>query len=313
MNICTTSQFMCSLKFPETRLRTLHNIICYPETFLCKKHMAVLEGVMDGRDYLFYAAITRRGTQMVREAVMCNARAQYCDIGIVEDEIVYSGLSTGSSPLIMESKPEGTRLSEAIYTYTRSRLLGGLEEFKAHLKQLDISHNNLDLSNIIVDSNHTWHSIHNYNLTQGYGGDKDNFATIERNIDNLGIPDKPTPKSLEQLRLYSITVDSDGNTIYPIVEACRRFTSKRGVGFRDKNDKIIINDEYLWASDFSSNRAVVQLKSGKMGIIDRKGRYIIPPLYSSISYNSMNGISIVHDGERQTLFNYLGEQIEEWH
>ncbi|MBO7263927.1 MAG: WG repeat-containing protein [Alistipes sp.] len=313
MNICSTSQFLCSLKYPQSRLRTLHNIICYPETFLCNKHIAVLEGSLDGDEYLFYAPITIKGTDMVREAVTCAKETNFCDISIVEDEILYSGIGTGSCSLVMDPMLQGIRLNEAIYTLSKSNLISGLEEFKSRLKQLDISHSNINLNNILVDSNYHWHSICNYNLHYGFGGDDEGFMAIERSINSLGIPDEPTAKSLEQLRLHSITTDGEGNIIYPIVESCRRFTSRNGVGFKDRNDNVIIADEYLWATDFSSNRAVVQLKNSKMGIIDRKGRYIIQPLYSSVVYNPTDGISVVHNGELQARFNYLGEQIEEWH
>ena len=81
----------------------------------------------------------------------------------------------------------------------------------------------------------------------------------------------------------------------------------------DKYDNIIISDDFLWASDYSSNRAVVQLKNSKMGIINRKGRFIIQPRYDSVIYNPTDGISVVQKGELQARFDYLGEQIEEWH
>ena len=313
MNICTTSQFLCSLKYPQSRLRTMHNLICDPETFLCDKHITMIEGSLDGIAHLFYAPITSNGSIMVREAVECAIEREYCDIRILEDEITYSGLSSGSCALLMESIPDGVRLSEAIYTFSRSRLQSGLKKFKARLRRLDISHNNLTLNNIIIDCDNDWHSICNYNLRHGFGGDKVSFVAIERSINDNAIPDTPPAKNLELQRLYSITTDGEGNTIYPIVEARRRFKSKNGIGFKDKNDNIVIADDYLWASDFRCNRAVVQLKNSKMGIIDRNGRYVIEPKYSTIDYNPTDGISIVHDGELQTSFNYLGEQLEEWH
>ncbi len=313
MNICTTSQFLCSLKYPQIRLRTLQNIICDPETFLCDKHITMMEGSLNGVAHLFYAPITSNGLTMVREAVACAMKREYCDIRILEDEITYSGLRSGSCALLMECIPEGVRLSEAIYTFSRSKLQRGFKAFKARLRELDISHNNLSLNNIIIDCDNDWYSICNYGLQRGFGGDKESFMAIERSINNNAIPDTPSAKTLELQRLYSITTDGEGNTIYPIVEARRRFKSKNGIGFKDKADNVIIADDYLWASDFRCNRAVVQLKNSKMGIIDRNGRYVIEPKYSSIDYNPTDGISIVHDGELQTKFNYLGEQIEEWH
>lgn len=272
-----------------------------------------MEGSIADQEYLFYAPITANGATMVREAVACASDLEYCDIRIVENEILYSGLSIGSCSLLLESIPDGIKLNEAIYTFSKSRLLRGFDEFKKRLEHLYISHNNLSLSNIIIDSDYKWHSISNYNLQRGYGGDEESFMAIERSINNLALPDGPTAKSLAQQQLYSIITDGEGNTIYPIVESCRRFTSKNGVGFKDKNNNVIIADDYLRATDFSCNRAVVQLKNSKMGVIDRKGRYIIEPKYSSIVYNPTDGISIVNDGEMQASFNYLGEQLEEWH
>lgn len=313
MEICTTSQFLCSLKYPQSRLRTMHNIICDPETFLCDKHIALMEGSLDDVAKLFYAPITAKGLAMVREAVECATKVDFCDIQIIENEILHSGFNTGSSPLLMESIPDGVRLSEAIYTISRSKLLHGLKELKARLKRLDISHNNLRLSNIVVDIDYDWYTICNYNLQPGYGNDKSSLTDIERKINEIAMPDKPSSERLKQQHLYSITTDSEGNTIYPIVESLRRFTSANGVGFKDKYDNVVIAADYIWATDFSCNRAVVQLKNSKMGIIDRKGRYIIEPKYSSIDYNPLDGISIVHDNELETRFNYEGEQLEEWH
>ena len=313
MDICTTSHFISSLSYPQSRLRTLHNLICDPETLLCNKHFAQLAGSLDNREYLFYAAITINGARMVREAAKCAQQSRYCDIHIIENEIIYSGLRGGSSPLIIESMPEGIRLSEAIYTFSRSTLIRGLETFKQDLQRLDLSHNNLNTNNIIIGHDNKWRTICNYSLSQGYGGDDDSFITIERNINKLALPDAPTAKSLRQLELYSIITDEDGNTIYPIVESRRRFTSKNGVGFKDNNNNVVIPDIYIWASNFSCNRAVVKLREGKMGVIDRNGTYIIEPIYSSIVYNPSDGISIVHNGELQTKFNYIGKQIDEWH
>lgn len=313
MDFCTPSQFLCSLKYPDSRLHTLHNVVCDPETFLCDKHIAMVEGCIDYAAYHFYVPITYKGASMILEAVECASKSNFCDMRILKDEILYSGLNTSSCSLYMESIPDGIKLSEAIYSHSTSKLLKGLREFKSRLRHLDISHNNLSLNTIVIDIDNKWHSIYNYNLTAGFGGDKRSFAAIERSINEISYTYTQTAQSVENQRLHSITTDNDGNTIYPIVESCRRFTSKRGVGFKDRYDNVIIPDDYLWASDFSSNRAVVQLKSNKMGIIDRKGRYIIEPLYSSIIYNPTDGISIVHDGELQTRFDYLGEQLEEWH
>lgn len=310
MDICTTSQFICSLFYPKTRLRTQHNIICDPETFICNKHVALMEGHIDNNGYLFYAPITHRGMMIISEAMRCASTSGLCDIRILEKEIIYSGFGNNCSPLFMESLPKGVRLKEAIYTFTITKLLRGFNEFKSRMQRLNISHNNLTIENIIIDKNNIWHSIYNYNIEEGYGNDENGYITIEHLINSYGIPPEESTKNPELLHIYSTTYDDDGNTTYPIVESRRRFTSKNGTGFKDRNDNVVIPDIYSWASDFCCNRATVKLKNGKMGIIDRKGRYIIEPKYSSINYSSDDGIIVANDGEQKIVFNYIGEQLK---
>ena len=269
-----------------------------------------MEGHIGSNGYLFYAPITHKGMMMVSEALRCASTSGFCDMRILEKEIIYSGFGNNSCPLFMESLPEGVQLKEAIYTFSITKLLSGLKEFKNRMQKLNISHNNLTIKNIIIDENNIWHSIYNYNIEEGYGNDENAYMTIEHRINSCGIPSEESAKNLVLRHIYSTTSDDDGNITYPIAESCRRFTTKNGTGFKDKNDNVVIPDIYSWASDFCCNRATVKLKNGKMGIIDRKGRYIIEPKYKSINYNPNNGIIIAHDGKQKIEFNYIGEQLK---
>ncbi|MBR4029231.1 MAG: WG repeat-containing protein [Alistipes sp.] len=313
MDICTITQFRDSLNSPETLLRTQHNIIFEPETLCCSKHFAEARATIDGRSVMLYAPITLQAANMARQAkrLIMATNAKMGDMQILDKEILYSGLLSGKCCMLMESIPSGTPLSEAIYTHSRTHLLMGLNKLKARLKHHDLSHNYLNIYNIIVDKDHTWHTIRNYHVTQGYGEDITMLKELERHIKTTALPDCDYTSVMqqEQLLLNSIVSDNHGIILHPIKESRRRFVTPNGVGFQDRHGTIIIQDIYSWASDFEEERAVVRLKSGKMGVIDRKGNYIIEPLYDNIEYNSYTGISVANNGEQQTKFDYMGEVI----
>lgn len=312
MDICTVAQFRDSLNSPDKLLKTQHNIIFEPETLCCSKHFAEAQAMLNNREVMLYAPITLQAADMVRTALECIRMAgqEISDMYILEKEILYSGLVSGKSCMIIESVPPGIPLSEALYTHSRVHLIMGLNKLRARLKRYDLSHNYINIYNIYVDSNHDWHTIRNFHVSQGYGNDKRLFEELEQRINECALPETTSPMVKEQLSLYSTVRDNDGTTIHPIKESRRRFQTPNGVGFKDRDGSIVIADEYLWASDFEENRAVVWLKSGLKGIINRKGDYIIEPIYSEIDFDLYTGITTARNDDGEFRFNYHGERIE---
>ncbi len=312
MDICTVAQFRDSLNSPDILLKTQHNIIFEPETLCCSKHFAEAQALLNDREVMLYAPITYQAADIARKALETLKRTNgaLTDMHILEKEILYSGLISGKCCMIMESVPPGIPLNEAIYTHSRSHLLMGLNKLKARLKRYDLSHNYINVYNIYVDSNHSWYTTRNFLISQGYGNDKQLFEELEERIKECALSDKPAPIAKERLSLYSRVRDKDGSTLHPIKESRRRFETTNGVGFKDRHGTIIIADEYRWASDFEEDRAVVQLKSGLRGIINRMGDYIVEPIYNEIDFDTYTGITTAKNDNGEVMYNYLGERLE---
>ena len=66
----------------------------------------------------------------------------------------------------------------------------------------------------------------------------------------------------------------------------------------DTENNPVIRPQYTWAGDFREGRAEVETPSG-MGLIDRQGRYVIPPEYEIVDYAPAE--SIVPGAERRPL------------
>lgn len=312
MDICTFAQFRDSLSSPQTLLRTQHNILFEPDTLCCNKHFAEAKAQLNGLEVMLYAPITFQAADIARKAVEAieTTNGGFCDMHILEKEILYSGLFSGKCCMIMESVPPGIPLSEAMYTHSRTHLLMGLNKLKARLKRYNLSHNYINIYNIYVDSNHRWYTIRNFHLSQGVGNDNALFKELEERIKVCAFPDTTTETDKRRLFQYSIVKDKDGSTLYPIKESRRRFETSNGVGFKDRNGAVIIADEYLWACDFEEDRAVVCLKSGLRGVINRNGDYVIEPIYNDIDFDSYTGITTARINDEEHIFNYLGEKIE---
>lgn len=81
-----------------------------------------------------------------------------------------------------------------------------------------------------------------------------------------------------------------------------------GYGFVDRENRVVVEPNYLEVEDFREGRAVVRLESG-FGVIDIDGNYILQPTYTSLGYNADTGVIYAREGELWGYFNYRGEQL----
>jgi hypothetical protein len=70
---------------------------------------------------------------------------------------------------------------------------------------------------------------------------------------------------------------------------------------------------YKSASDFKEDRATVVTFDDRMGVIDRRGKYIIDPIYDYVEYNVDSGDMTVRNGDLWAVYDYLGVMIKDWH
>lgn len=84
-----------------------------------------------------------------------------------------------------------------------------------------------------------------------------------------------------------------------------------GFGFVDTDNNPVIPAQFVWAGDFREGRAEVQTQTG-MGLIDRRGCYVIPPEYEIVDYDPAASVVHVRNNGHWALFDYLGRRLTEF-
>lgn len=187
--------------------------------------------------------------------------------------------------LVLQHLPAGREFAEALLAEDKTTLLAALDALQAALGELEFTHNNLKETNL------RWHRgrfvpIRYYDARIGTAelgtGDREAFAALRHRI-----AEAPAPRQT-------------ANDVTAHYNPLRRLTGHRwtshvfeglvcveddnGFGFVDTDNNPVIPAQFVWAGDFREGRAEVQTQTG-MGLIDRRGCYVIPPEYEIVDYD----------------------------
>lgn len=311
MNRCSIIQFQNAMLHPEECLLHYSALRIEPETLVRTKHFAECKAEYLGKMFMVYAPITTISMAMIEKAVaILPASSKHISrLHIAKDEMLCVDIESHRCSIILEPLPEGIPLTEALYTHTNKHLTQGMEELRDELSRLDISINHLHPDSIIVDHDYHWHVIRPYYASYGYGDDAPAFDELKGLIDRYSLSD-----SLDG----GLLNDGYGRYVtrniakYPICEGLRRFNSPEGIGFMDIEGRVIIEAQFFSASDFTEDRSVIETHDHKMGIIDRRGRYVIEPIYDNIEFDTDYGVSHVVNNGCEARFDYFGKQLSDW-
>lgn len=306
MQQCSYTTFVNALRNQHTLLRRLRSAIIDIDTAEHTKHFGECCALFEGQSVTIYAPISAEAMPLVHRAtaIIGDMHGALGSFEIFPDELLQINPIPSYCSLVLESRPSGVPLREAIYTHSQRSLHQGLEQLRCTLERYDVSHNHITLDNIYVTDDHLWHPTHNYYITHGTGADAHIFNRISALIDDRALPDIGSVH--EGLAPYTT------QRAFPLVGRRRRVVTLRGVGFEDERGNLVIEDIYRQATDFSEGRAVVVTKEGKMGVIDQYGHSIIEPIYDHVDYDTDEGISRVLLGSQYAEFDYDGEQLTEW-
>lgn len=305
MRYCSYTTFVNAIRNPHALLRTLCDATFDIDTAEHTKHFAECHATVDRRNVTLYAPISHEAMTLAENAASI-IRTTGDALGrfyILNRELLCNTTTSYYCPLVVEHRPVGTTLREALYTHSRGKLHRGMVMLRDTFTRYDISHNHLTLDNIVVDDHHTWHTTHNYYISRGAGGDDELFSHIAMLIDDRALPDA--------IAVHDSFAPYCANR-QPLVGHRKRIVTQRGVGFEDESGNLVIEDIYLSATDFDENRAIVVTHEHKVGVIDRYGHTIIEPMYDDIEYDTDDGISHVRIGDRYADFDYNGVQTTEW-
>lgn len=308
MDICTYHIFRSCIRNPKLHLRTLDDIVFDETTVACTEHFVECEATIFDCRVMTYAPLSLDAIHYANHAmeVLAATNGDLGNFKVVKNEILLNSHFASTCSLIIETLPQGTLLSEAIYTFSQEHLLQGLKNLKQRLLRHNVCHTNLTPDNIIVDSNYEWHPIRWYYAVKGKRKDYKAFKLLAERIHECSIPERFAP-TLDILS-HNNNIEYPGKR-FPLRERRRRVITENGTGFKDELDNWVIEDIYRHATDFTEDRAIVTLKSGHKGIINRSGKYIIPPVYDKILFDTNNGESKAYNGLELTLFDYLGAKI----
>ena len=85
-----------------------------------------------------------------------------------------------------------------------------------------------------------------------------------------------------------------------------------GYGYVDTQNRYLIAPQYRWSNDFHEGRAEVQTADGRMGLIDKTGRYVLEPHYEIVEYDDRTGRLLARLDGRWAAFDYEGRQLTEF-
>ncbi len=231
-------------------------------------------------------------------------------IEILRDEMKCGG---DTCDIMLEPLPQGITLSEAISDMAdateAAALAGALDTLRTTLEKAGVSLFNLREENIVVDASGAMYPVRWYYAAEGCGHDEQAFGRLRARIAGL-FPDAgpARPRTAEPA-----PAPADGHLdMNPMFEGLSAVLDRSGWGFVDCDNRPVIKSRFGWVDNFREGRAMVMTKNGMMGLIDKQGRYVIRPRYKIVEYDPRSGNSYVRRGDKWGVFDYSGQQIEEF-
>lgn len=306
MDICSIVEFREALLNPDHYFCSLKDIEADITTLSRTRHFAECRAVIGGRNAIIYAPISPQAIGLVHTAIatLNDAESRFVTpFSLLSCELRHAS-QEGYCSIIVEYPPHGTPLREVLYTSSRSTLMSELDNMANSLKINNISHNHLDLDNIIVDNCSRWHLIRQYYSTTTPSGDDNAIDMLRSTIEKEALMDFDPEAVHEALSRY--------RTKPRIVEHRQRIVKDGLIGFADEDGNMVIECQYVEATDFEEHRSVVTLPNLEMGLIDQDGNEIIAPKYHTIKYDVESGTSWVEFNSMVAQFDYEGKQISQW-
>ena len=169
IELCSYLDFRYSVLNPEKRFQSLKDSNFDVATIACSEHFAECVTEIDGKQYHLYAPISIDAIHYARRANEALLSSSITEYKILFGEMLIRSYFTDSCSIILEEFPEGTLLSEALYTHSRESLHQGLQDLKKRMSREGVCHTNLSPENIIVGDDHRWHPIRWYYALRGKG------------------------------------------------------------------------------------------------------------------------------------------------
>lgn len=210
--------------------------------------------------------------------------------------------------LLLHRLPEGERLDSAVTHIDAAVLLRAVADLRDEFLRCGIRHRNLKPSNLLWCGDEGLHPLRCW-----YTVAESDAAAIEREFDAV----EEYVKSFSEFAAGSICAEgcegllSEGiDEIYPPSDMMVMIRRGELYGYAHMDGRIAVEPCYVYAEPFGENRAVVSRGAGRMGVIDREGRYIVAAEYDMACFDAVSGETTVLRGRSVAgRFDYFGRLL----
>ena len=278
----------------------------------CATALAEAEIEWQSRKYLLCFPLSTASIFAVEQTA---ARLRYLrtplltEYTILRDEMTYTD-DTGTTrtcDVVLHRLPEGRPLSVCAAEFDAESLRSALDKLEAGLSELGFSHNNLKPGNLYVTSDGRLIPVRYHFARFGEGHDAEGFERLRQFVREQG--GKGQMLCDAEPSRYTTLPEFPGHLfVGEMSDQLVRVEDETGYGFVDTENRPVIAPQFVWAADFREGRAEVQTAQG-MGLIDKRGHYVIEPRYEIVDYNPYTGCSRIRSEGLWALADYNGRIV----
>lgn len=312
--LCPINEFRRALLDPENRFASLSDAVPAMCDGVPMLHRTALFAespiIWHGDRYLVFLPLTAEAVRCAERAAAATAmaRSPYLpDYRLLRGEMLAED-STGRETrcdMVLQRMPEGESLAEAVAHFDKARLAAAVEAMREALHAEGIVHRNVKPENICITPDCRAMLLRGHYVARSASDDDGAaFDCVMRFIDRMGTTDAecayaPAEKDMPAEK-------------YHMHDGMVRILRDGLYGYADEDMHETIEPQFVYASDFREGRAEVETADGKMGLIDKSGRYVIAPEYEIVEFDPADGRSAVRLNGEWAAVDYDGRRICEY-
>lgn len=235
----------------------------------------------------------------------CTGSKYLAEFRVFHSELRFADSAGGEHlcDVVMQRLPEGIVLARASGVSSHERMLAELDAMQAEFRRMGFTHNNLKPENIIVTPDDGLVAVrcHFASFGGSTDGDDEAFGSLRRFV--LSKPE--VDESSDTVCGVRPVVAAEFEVVGPEQEQRIRICRDGLTGYADTAGNVVVEPQFDEAEDFREGRAEVSV-NGRMGLIDKSGRFVIPAGYEYLEYRDDCGISLVRSGGVWSAFDYEG-------
>ncbi len=281
----------------------------------CSKHFANAVVKLSDERYLLSMPLSAEAITAARRAEV-RLKAIYSSnipsYKILPQEMSYRALDgVRFMDLLLQRLPDGGEfLTTAIEHLDIDRLLISIKDLEQEFERLNLVHCNLKAENIVITSDYKAVPLnYHYCVAMSSSDYRDDFEALARWVESYR--GKQSSQQINEDIVSHKMVKSNYLSIGSPFEGLCIVEDVNGYGYIDSDGVEVIPTQFLEADDFREGRAEVKTSSG-MGLIDKRGNFIIPPIYEIVDFVDEEGYVLVRQDGLWAQFSYNGEQIGEF-